>query len=61
LRVEGGESTIKKVEVLEVTGKIIYQFNDLKNQINVSALPQGMYFVKIETNKRIVTKKFIKE
>jgi len=61
LRVEGGDLTIKKVEILEITGKTIYQFNDLKNQINVSALPQGIYFVKIETNKGIVTKKFIKE
>jgi len=29
--------------------------------INVSALPQGVYFVKITTDKGIVTKKFVKE
>ena len=46
---------IKKVEILDYSGKVI------KNSINVSALPQGVYFVKIETDKGIVTKRIIKE
>jgi hypothetical protein len=33
----------------------------LRNQINVLALSQGIYFVKIETDKGIVTEKFVKE
>ena len=68
LRIESGETafggsqlTITKMEILDVTGKVIYQFNNLRNQINVSALPQGIYFLKLETDKGITAKKLVKE
>ena len=62
LRIENGEWRIEKVEILDLTGKIILnsQFSIL-NSINVSSLPQGVYFLKIQTDKGNVTKKFVKQ
>jgi hypothetical protein len=61
LRIENGELKINRMEIVDLSGKAIYQFNGLRNQINVSTLSQGIYFVKIETDKGIVTQKFVKE
>jgi len=61
LRIESGELIIEKVEICDLTGKTIYQFDNLKNKINVSALAQGIYIVKLKTDKGTVTEKFIKE
>ena len=52
---------INRIEILDLLGKVIYQFNNSGNQINVSALPQGIYFVKLETEKETVIQKFVKE
>ena len=50
------------VEVYDVSGKKIDNCGlSIVNSIDVSTLPAGIYFVKIETDKGIVTKKFIKE
>lgn len=61
LQIESGELAIKKIKIINLSGKVIYQFNDFRNQINVLALPQGIYFVRIETDKGVVTEKFVKE
>ena len=61
LTIEGEELRINRMEIVDVSGKTIYRFNKLTNQINVSALSRGIYFVKIETDKGIVTRKFVKE
>ena len=55
LRIEGGDLIIIQVKILDITGKIV------GNSTNVSALPKGIYFVKLKTDKGTVTKKFIKE
>ena len=55
LLIESGELTVKKIKIIDVTGKIV------ENSTNVSALPQGIYFVKIETDKGIITQKIVKE
>jgi len=61
LKIENGELRIDKVEICDLTGKTIYQFDNLKNKINVSALSKGIYIVKLRTGKGIITNKFIKE
>jgi ribosomal protein L32 len=61
LIIDRGQLTINSVEIIDLSGKTIFQFNELRNQINVSALPRGIYFVKVETDKGIVTQKFVKE
>jgi hypothetical protein len=61
LRIENGELKINNVELFDLTGKIIFNFQfSTINSINVSALPQGIYLVKITTDKRIITKKIVK-
>jgi len=61
LQIESDELNIKQIEIVNLSGKVIYRFNNFRNQINVSTLPQGIYFVKLKTDKGTVTKKFVKE
>ena len=60
-RVEKGELKINQMEILDVTGKKLSTLNFQLSTFNVSALPAGIYFVKIETEKGIVMKKIVKE
>jgi len=54
--------TMNNVEIVDLTGKtILIPHSSFLIPINVSSLPQGIYFLKIETDKGIVTKKFVKE
>ena len=57
---------LKNVEICDLTGRTVGALRAMPLQegnatINVSALPSGVYFVKITTDNGIVTKKFIKE
>jgi Leucine-rich repeat (LRR) protein len=63
LHIESGDLKIESVEILDLTGKKLLTFNSQlsAHSIHVSALPQGIYFVKLETDKGIVTQKIIKE
>jgi hypothetical protein len=62
LIIDKGQLRIDKVEITDLTGKTVINCQlSAVNSINVSALPQGIYLVKIETNEGIVTKKFVKE
>ena len=61
LQIESGNLKISQIRIVDLFGKTIYQFSELENQINVSSLSQGIYFVKLTTEKGILTKKFIKE
>jgi len=61
LRIENGELKINNVEIYDIYGKKQFStFNFQFSTINVSHFPTGIYFIKIETDKGIVTKKFIK-
>jgi len=58
----------KTSEIVDTQGRIVavetLHATSLRNgtaTINVSNLPQGVYFIKIETEKGIVTEKFVKE
>jgi uncharacterized repeat protein (TIGR02543 family) len=62
LRIESNGLTITKLEIVDLSGKTIVNLkSEIVNSINVSALPQGVYFVKMETDNGIVTRKFVKE
>jgi len=61
LRIDNGELRINKVEICDLTGKMVNSQWLNGKSINVANLPQGIYFVKIETDKGNVTRKFIKE
>ncbi len=61
LQIKNNELKIKLIEIVDLSGKVIYEFNNFRNQINVSALSQGIYFLKLKTDKETVMKKFVKE
>ncbi len=61
LRIENGELTINKITIADLSGKTIQQITGSQKQINISALSSGIYFLKIETDKGVVTRKFVKE
>ena len=53
---------IQEVEVFDVYGKVIntVNVNDNPTRINISGLANGMYFVRVTTDKGAVTKPFVK-
>ena len=68
LKITNYEGIIEKVEITDLTGKIIInsQFSlekpkEILNSIDVSTLPQGMYLIKIYTDKGVVVEKFVKQ
>lgn len=61
LTIESKELSIGKIRILELSGKVVIQFNNFENTIHLSMLPQGIYFAEIETDKGVVMKKIIKE
>ena len=61
LRIKNDELRIKSVEILDLSGKTLLSQSSNLSQINVATLASGIYFVKITTDKGIVTRKFVKE
>lgn len=51
---------IEKVEFIGITGKLIKETNFINNSISIQNLKNGIYFVKIYSDKGIITKKIIK-
>lgn len=63
-RINNSELIIERVEVCDVFGKSIFKqglkvIDQQEITINVSAFVAGMYFVKLQTNKGTVAKKFL--
>jgi hypothetical protein len=52
---------IGKILLLDITGKQMILIKKNTNTINVNNLPNGIYFLKLITNERTITKKFIKQ
>ena len=61
IRVDG-DLNVTMMEVFDVYGKLINTVNDIDNptRINVNGLADGMYFVRVTTEKGAVTKSFVK-
>ncbi len=49
------------IEIVDVYGKIITTVDQTATQINVSGLAAGMYFVRVTTDRGVVTKPFVKK
>jgi len=60
LRVESGKLKVESGTICDITGKFIFDFQ-LSTQIDVSGLPSGVYFLKLETDEGIISTKFIKK
>jgi len=60
LKIENGELKIENVEIFDVYGRKIFNFQlSTFNSIDVSGLHSGIYFVKITTEQGVTTKKII--
>jgi len=61
-KIENGELKIENVEIFDVMGKkIIFNFQlSTFNSINLSHLPNGIYFMRIQTENGVITRKVVK-
>lgn len=51
---------INQIQILDITGKTVISQSYNYNNINISRLTNGVYYLKIKTHNQIITKKFIK-
>ena len=61
LIIDSGQRLVKNVKIVDILGRTVISLKYLDTSINVSNLHAGIYFVRIEMDKIVVTKKFIKE
>ncbi len=57
------ENSIQSIEIIDITGKSIRRYTALKNKIektNISELANGVYFIKVYSDKGNFSKKFVK-
>jgi hypothetical protein len=52
---------IEKVELYSTLGTLLISENNFKEKISVSALPTGIYFLRVYTDKGLVVSKVVKE
>lgn len=53
-------TNIEQIEVMDMTGKRLMIFN-YEKQINIEALPSGIYYLRLINDKKVTTKKVIKQ
>jgi len=51
---------INSIQIFNILGSVVYKTDHLDSLIDVSNLASGLLFVKLETNKGVITKKVIK-
>ena len=54
------DNTIQKIEVLDISGSVLESQSSSKN-IDLSDLPIGVYFLKVYTNDKVISKKVVKQ
>ena len=57
------EDIINDVKIYDLVGKEIINLsiNETKGSVSISNVPTGVYFIRVRTDKGLITKKFIKE
>ncbi|MPM59689.1 hypothetical protein SDC9_106535 [bioreactor metagenome] len=57
------DETPSQISILNITGQVVQTINPVSAQTNIATnqLPSGVYFVKVNSNNRIITRKFIIE
>ncbi len=53
-----GKQKIKQIELFNMQGKLVNEYS--KNDFSVSGLPNGIYFIRVETNQTAFTRKLFK-
>lgn len=61
LNIQSPSNTVKNINIFDVIGQQVYHRNTTKNQINISNLNAGMYFVKVQQDGKIATRKLVVE
>ncbi len=54
------EYPIESIKFYSIQGKLVLKENNLTSRVNISHLPTGVYFIKIETYKGSVFKRLLK-
>ncbi len=54
-------SEVQRMEVLSVTGKVVTKLEGINEQIDVSRLPNGVYFLTIQHKTRVESIRFVKQ
>jgi hypothetical protein len=55
------DNLVKKLEIYNISGSRVFVKKNIDDRINISNLPNGMYILKIYTEKEIVTRKILKK
>jgi hypothetical protein len=61
LRIIGGELNIEKIEVLDFVGRMVSSHYTVSQNIDISNLNNGIYFIRILTKQGVVVKKVVKQ
>lgn len=54
------KSLIERVRIFDITGKVLFEVNNPSNKIKLN-MPNGMYYVSVETKDGVYSQKLIKE
>lgn len=57
----GNINSVDSIELYNITGQLVTQFDVVTNQLDVSILEGGVYFIKLNSNDRYKVFKFIKD
>ncbi|MBI2280655.1 MAG: T9SS type A sorting domain-containing protein, partial [Bacteroidetes bacterium] len=55
------ELDISEIIIVDITGKTIKTIKQNTNSVNVANLSNGIYFIKVITDEKTITKKFVKQ
>jgi len=61
LHVESSAIAIKSIKIYDLSGRLVIEKENVKHQINVSQLLQGVYILEIETVVGVLREKLVKE
>lgn len=61
--ISNGDLLFEKIEIIDISGQKVYSGNSVgqQDEIDVSKLSNGVYFLKLYTDNKIETQKFIKQ
>ena len=58
--IETNATEIEQVELIDATGRLMRSILNIKNAVDISDLPKGIYFIKLKTEGQTVVEKLIK-